>query len=255
MLQERRKKIMEMLQEDEIVKVSELMKLFNVSIETIRRDLEYLEERGSLSRVYGGAVLPQPKAIEPAYEKREVKNFEEKKAIGEKAVELVQDNDIIAIDIGTTALEFAKALVGKKRITVITNSMKIAMVLSVDLDIRVIMLGGEVRNGEFSVSGSLAGSDMKRFNTEKLFLGVGGLSLTKGLTDYHLEETNLRKIAIENTQKVIALADYSKIGVIAMNNVCELDDIDILVTDSKSDPDVMNKLREMGIDVIVTRVG
>ncbi|MCI9229247.1 MAG: DeoR/GlpR transcriptional regulator [Dorea sp.] len=253
MLQERRKKIMEMLQEDEIVKVSELMHLFDVSIETIRRDLEYLEERGSLSRVYGGAVLPQPKAIEPSYEKREVKNFDEKKAIGEKAVELVQDNDIIAIDIGTTTLEFAKALVGKKRITVITNSMKIAMVLTVDPDIRVIMLGGEVRSGEFSVSGSLAVSDMNRFNTEKLFLGIGGLSLTKGLTDYHMEETNLRRIAIANTQKVIALADYSKIGVIAMNNVCGLEDMDILVTDSQADHSVMSKLQEMGIDVIVSK--
>ena len=253
MLQERRKKIMEMLQEDEIVKVSELMHLFDVSIETIRRDLEYLEERGSLSRVFCSAVMPPPKSIEPSYEKREVKNFDEKKAIGEKAVELVQDNDIIAIDIGTTTLEFAKALVGKKRITVITNSMKIAMVLTVDPDIRVIMLGGEVRSGEFSVSGSLAVSDMNRFNTEKLFLGIGGLSLTKGLTDYHMEETNLRRIAIANTQKVIALADYSKIGVIAMNNVCGLEDMDILVTDSQADHSVMSKLQEMGIDVIVSK--
>lgn len=251
MLQERRKKIMEMLQADEMVKVSELMKIFDVSIETIRRDLEYLEEKGSLSRVYGGAVLPQPKAIEPAYEKREVKNFDEKKAIGSKAVELVQDDDIVAIDIGTTTLEFARSLVGKRRITVITNSMKIAMVLSVDPDIRVIMLGGEVRSGEFSVSGSLAGSDMSRFNTEKLFLGVGGLSLTKGLTDYHMEETNLRRIAIANTQKVIVLADYSKMGVIAMNNVCGLEDMDILVTDSKADDNVINRLREMGIDVVM----
>ena len=165
----------------------------------------------------------------------------------------MQDNDIIAIDIGTTTLEFAKALVGKKRITVITNSMKIAMVLTVDPDIRVIMLGGEVRSGEFSVSGSLAVSDMNRFNTEKLFLWIGGLSLTKGLTDYHMEETNLRSIAIANTQKVIALADYSKIGVIAMNNVCGLEDMDIMVTDSQADHSVMSKLQEMGIDVIVSK--
>lgn len=254
MLQERRKKIMEMLQKDEMVKVSELMKIFDVSIETIRRDLEYLEERGSLSRVYGGAVLPQPKAIEPAYEKREIRNFDEKKAIGNKAVELVQDNDIIAIDIGTTTLEFARALVGKRKITVITNSMKIAMVLSVDSNIRVIMLGGEVRSGEFSVSGSLASNEMKRFNTEKLFLGVGGLSLIKGLTDYHMEESSLRQIAIENTQEVIVLADYSKMGVIAMNNVCNLEDMDILVTDSKADSGTMDKLREMGIEVIMTGI-
>ncbi len=232
MLQERRNKIMEILREDGIVKVSELMKLFDVSIETIRRDLEYLEEHGMLGRVYGGAVPVQPRATEPSYQTREIKHFKEKKAIGERAVELVKDEDVIAVDIGTTTLEFAKALVGKRRVTVITNSMKIAMVLSEDADIRVLMVGGEVRRGEFSVSGFLADNDMGHFITDKYFIGVGGLSLSKGITDYHLEESNLRRIVIKNTQKVIALADYSKIGAVAMNKICGLDQVDTLVTDS-----------------------
>ena len=115
MLQERRNKVMELLHDEGIVKVSELMRLFNVSIETVRRDLEYMEEHGMLSRVYGGAVPAQPRATEPSYSTREIKHFKEKKAIGEKAVELVRDEDVIAVDIGTTTLEFAKALVGKRR--------------------------------------------------------------------------------------------------------------------------------------------
>ena len=250
MLQERRNKIMERLREDGIVKVSELMKLFDVSIETIRRDLEYLEEHGMLGRVYGGAVPVQPRATEPSYQTREIKHFKEKKAIGERAVELVKDEDVIAVDIGTTTLEFAKALVGKRRVTVITNSMKIAMVLSEDADIRVLMVGGEVRRGEFSVSGFLADNDMGHFITDKYFIGVGGLSLSKGITDYHLEESNLRRIVIKNTQKVIALADYSKIGAVAMNKICGLDQVDTLVTDSNVESFVVEGLRDNNVEVI-----
>ncbi|EHE97938.1 hypothetical protein HMPREF9469_03271 [ [[Clostridium] citroniae WAL-17108] len=212
MLQERRNKIIELLHEDGIVKVSELMRLFDVSIETVRRDLEYMEEHGMLNRVYGGAVPAQPRATEPSYSTREIKHFKEKKAIGEKAVELVRDEDVIAVDIGTTTLEFAKALVGKRRVTVITNSMKIAMILSEDINIRVIMLGGEVRSGEASVSGYMTDDNVSHFITDKYFLGVGGLSLTKGITDYHMAESNHRRIVIANTQKVIALADHSKMG-------------------------------------------
>ena len=250
MLQERRNKIMEILREDGIVKVSELMKLFDVSIETIRRDLEYLEEHGMLGRVYGGAVPVQPRATEPSYQTREIKHFKEKKAIGERAVELVKDEDVIAVDIGTTTLEFAKALVGKRRVTVITNSMKIAMVLSEDADIRVLMVGGEVRRGEFSVSGFLADNDMGHFITDKYFVGVGGLSLSKGITDYHLEESNLRRIVIKNTQKVIALADYIKIGAVAMNKICGLDQVDTLVTDSNVESFVVEGLRDNNVEVI-----
>ena len=250
MLQERRNKIMEILREDGIVKVSELMKLFDVSIETIRRDLEYLEEHGMLGRVYGGAVPVQPRATEPSYQTREIKHFKEKKAIGERAVELVKDEDVIAVDIGTTTLEFATALVGKRMVTVITNSMKIAMVLSEDADIRVLMVGGEVRRGEFSVSGFLADNDMGHFITDKYFIGVGGLSLSKGITDYHLEESNLRRIVIKNTQKVIALADYSKIGAVAMNKICGLDQVDTLVTDSNVESFVVEGLRDNNVEVI-----
>lgn len=254
MQQERWNKIMELLCENGIVKVSDLVQIFDVSVETIRRDLEHLEHKGLLNRVYGGAVPSRPRAIEPSYATREVKNFREKKAIGEKAVDLVKDNDVIAIDIGTTTLEFAKALVGKKKVTVITNSIKIAMVLSEDADIRVIMLGGWVRGGELSVSGSMTDNSMRSFMTDKYFLGVGGLSLKQGITDYHLEESNHRRIVIDNTQKVIALADYSKVGAVAMNKVCRLKEIDTLITDENADLPMIKSLVDMDIEVIRVKI-
>ncbi|MCP1103423.1 DeoR/GlpR family transcriptional regulator of sugar metabolism [Aequitasia blattaphilus] len=249
MMHERRRKIEELLNEKEVIKVSELVEMFDVSIETIRRDLEYMEEQELLKRVYGGAVLPQPKALEPSYESREDKNYKEKRAIGHAALQYVQDNDVIAIDIGTTTLEFAKALVGRRKVTVLTNSMKIAMVLSEDSNIRVLMLGGEVRYGDYSVSGFLTVNNMKGFNTEKLFLGIGGLSVSKGATDYHMEESNWRRVAIEGTQKVIVLADHSKIGVAAMNKVCPMSDLDVIITDSQADEQFVHRVRELGVEV------
>ena len=118
MLQDRREKIIELLYEKRMLKASELVGMFNVSLETIRRDLEALEEKGYLERVYGGAVSKQKKGLEPEYEMREVKNYREKLAIAEKAVEFVENGDVLFIDIGTTTLEFAKALLRKRAVTV-----------------------------------------------------------------------------------------------------------------------------------------
>ena len=234
MLQSRREKIMEMIQAERMIKVSDLIKQFGVSIETIRRDLEFLEKEGLLTRVYGGAVLNQKKAAEPLYEHREVKNYEEKAAIARRAVELIEDGDVLGIDIGTTAREFARALLGKRKVIVLTNSMPIAEILSGDDDIRVIMLGGEVRKGEFSVSGFVAENIMQHFNLDKYILGIGGITVENGITDYHIEETNLRRVMLSRAQKVIGLADYSKFGVIAMNTVCPLSRMDVLVTDGRA---------------------
>ena len=128
---------------------------------------------------------------------------------------VIEDGDVLGIDIGTTAREFAKALIGKKKVIVLTNSMPIAEILSEDENIRVIMLGGEVRKGEFSVSGFVAEQVMSRFNLDKYILGIGGLTVENGITDYHIEETNLRRVMLERSQKVIGLTDYSKFGVIA----------------------------------------
>ena len=250
MLQSRREKIAEMIQADRVLKVSDLMRQFDVSIETIRRDLEYLEKQGLLTRVYGGAVLNQKKGKEPLYEQREIKHYAEKAAIAQRAVELIEDGDVLGIDIGTTAREFAKALIGKKKVIVLTNSMPIAEILSEDENIRVIMLGGEVRKGEFSVSGFVAEQVMSRFNLDKYILGIGGLTVENGITDYHIEETNLRRVMLERSQKVIGLSDFIGYIFIVMNEVCPLSRLDVLITDSRADRMIIGKMHTMKTEVI-----
>ena len=250
MVFDRREKIIAMLNRDGMVKVSELVALFQVSVETIRRDLEELEKQGLLSRVYGGAVANKKRGIEPQIALRQTEHYAEKCAIGERTVDFVDDGDVIAIDLGTTTLEFAKALMGKKRnLTVLTNSIPIAVVLSEDDNIRVYMMGGEVRKKELSVSGHLADENMRLFQTDKIFLGVGGLTEHFGITDFHVEETPFRRIGVKRTQKVIALADHSKIGVTGMNHVCDLSELDVLITDREADKTVINRLRSSGVEV------
>jgi DeoR/GlpR family transcriptional regulator of sugar metabolism len=254
LLHDRRATIVQMITSERMVKVSDLIKTFNVSIETIRRDLKYLEDAGYIKRVYGGAVIKSMYGLEPDYSSREIKNYSEKVAIGRKTVELVDDGDTIVIDIGTTTLEFARALKGKKKVTVITNAIQIAAALVVDDNIRVIMLGGNVRKGDLSTSGFLSENNISLFNVDKIFLGIGGLTIEEGITDYHIEESNLRRHILKKTHMVIGLADFSKFGVIAMNKVCDIEKINFLVTDDKTDKLMISKIRTLGIKVLIAEV-
>ncbi len=254
MLHDRRAKILQMISSDRMIKVNDLIEAFNVSIETIRRDLKYLEDSGYIRRVYGGAVVKSMYGLEPDYSSREIKNYIEKVAIGQKTVDLVDDGDTIAIDIGTTTLEFARALKGKKKVTVITNAIQIAAALVDDDNIRVIMLGGNVRKGELSTSGFLSENNISLFNVDKIFLGIGGITIDEGITDYHIEESNLRRHILEKTHIVIGLADFSKFGVIAMNKVCDIQKINYLVTDDKTDKLLTSKLKALGIKVLTAEV-
>lgn len=251
MMEIRRREIIEIIKKERMVKVADLMEKFDVSIETVRRDLQNLEEKGYLRRVYGGAVLHGMYGEEPAYEHREIINFEEKRAIGEKAAELVNDGDTLIIDVGTTCLEVAKGLSCKKNITVITNAVPIALEILSHGDSRVIMLGGELRRGDISVSGIMAYEQLSSFYANKLILGVGGLTPEQGISDYHMEENNTRRAMVERADRVIAVADFSKFGVNAMNCCCPARRISTLVTDWTTPIQALAPYKAAGIEVVV----
>lgn len=250
MLQERRNQIIAKITQDRMIKVADLMQEYQVSIETIRRDLEYLEQHGYLKRVYGGAVLEGLYGEEPDYSYREVINFEEKRAIGKCAAELVEEGDTLFIDVGTTCLETARHLSGKRNLTVITNASLIAHEMITHESCRVILLGGELRRGELSVSGFLTDDALRHFNANKAILGVGGITPERGITDYHIEESNTRRLVLNHVGCVIAVADYSKFGVTALNNSCPLSHIDTLVTDHSTPAQVRALYEEQGIKVL-----
>lgn len=248
--QERYNVILEMLEMNKIVKVPELCEKFNVSIETVRRDLEFLEQEGKLKRVYGGAVLNNKSSAEPSYNTRSTKNAKEKVKIGKKTAELISDGETLMIDLGTTTLEVARHLKNKKNLTVITNCMTIAQELVDVPTFRVILPGGILRPNELALSGFISEQFMKEFNVDKTIIGVGGITIDTGVSDYHLEETRVRKIMIEKGKQIIAVADHSKFGIKALVNVCSINEVDVIVTNDKLKSSIANEYIEQGIKVI-----
>ena len=247
---DRREEILRLLETERAVHAGTLAARFGVSGETVRRDLEGLEREGLLRRVHGGAVPNTGFSVEPDFDRRESKNDAEKRAIGRRAAELVEDGDTVFIDVGTTTLELARALRGGPAVTVITGSLLIALTLKDEERARVILLGGQVRGGEGTTSGHWAEEMADGFQADKLFLGVGALTAGEGVMDYHIAETNLRRHCIRHARQVIALADYSKLGIKALNVICPAGRLDVLVTDPKADPRQLRALREQGVEIL-----
>lgn len=247
----RKDEILRLLTENRMMKAGELADIFGVSMETIRRDLNELDEQKLIRRVHGGAILYTEYGVEPDYSYRTAENYNEKLLIAKKAAELVNDGDSIVIDLGTTTLEFARFLKGKKDLTVFTNSITIAYELMSEKEISVILLGGKVRFGEGTTSGYWAEEMMNGFFVDKLFMGVGALTAEHGVMDYHIEEANLRRHFVKQAKQVVALADYSKFGIKALNQVCKSDQIDYLITDEKTDKKILKELKQLGIQILI----
>lgn len=252
MNRDRRNQIVEMLSQQSTVKNTELMERFGISIETVRRDLAYLEEQGLLERVYGGAVKKTYLNTEPVYTSREKENEPEKRAIAREAVKLIQTNDTVFFDLGTTVLFLAQQIGQEQHLTAFTNAIRTAVVLSEVEGCEVIIPGGHLRSHELSVSGFLAEDNMRQFNVDKAFIGGAGIT-EQGITDFNIGEANLRRQIIRNARQVIVLADYSKFGIRAVSNVCPLEDIDVLITDAKAPADMLAALENSGVRVIVAR--
>lgn len=253
MLQERRQDIIDIIKKDRMIKTSDLVNRYDVSVETIRRDLEYLESTGQLRRVYGGAVVSGLYGQEPMYSHRQVVNYEAKCIIGQKAAELINDGDTLFFDVGTTALEVAKNLKNKKNLTVITHATLIAQEMMQFGNADVILLGGNLRAGELSVSGSLTIQGLEHFYANKLVMGVGGINAENGITDYHTEEAEIRRIMIRHSDKIIAVTDSSKFGVTAMNYIAPLSVLDDIVVDNTIKTEDINHLRESDIKVTIAK--
>ena len=251
MKKQRQDEIVRMLTENRMLKAGDLMEHFGVSMETIRRDLEELEREGYLTRTHGGAVTKAMHGLEPSYTFREVKNYAQKIAIGREAAKLVEDGDTIIIDLGTTTLEMAKFLHKRKNLTVFTNAVQIAIELVKNPEMKVILIGGNLRPGELATSGFLAEDIVDHFYVDKAFLGIGGLTLEMGIGDYKMDEGNLRRHFVEHAQKVIALADYSKLGVKTLNRTCGIERVDVLVTDEDADKKILSALRKKNVKLIV----
>jgi len=249
--EERLLSIRALLEERGAVHVGELMLRLGASRETVRRDLAELERLGVLRRVHGGAVsLGQRAALEPAFTTRKVSSPREKRAIARVAAGLIGDGESVYLDVGTTVLEVARVLSGRQ-LSVVTNSVLAALATLHTPGSTVILLGGLLRRGDRSVSGSETLRGLASHYVDTAIIGAGGIQREKGLTDYHVEEAAVRREAIARASKVIAVADHTKFGMTGLAAVCPIDRIDYLVTDWGAPQETLAALRETGIKVLV----
>ena len=248
--EERYSVILEQLCRQEAVRVTELAARFGVSIETVRRDLKYLEEQKLLRRVHGGAVHTAQPEDAPRREERQVKCWEEKLELGETASRLVREGQIVTMDASTT--NHAAAIALKKRfqaLTVITNYLPIINELSQKQGFTILIPGGVVRQGEQSIVGPMAEENMDSLHADVGFISMSGVSLTGGLTDLGMEEIIIKKKIMKNAAVNYVLVDSSKFERNAMIRIGSLNEVEGIVTDSKLAKEIETKYQKQGITI------
>ncbi len=232
---ERRSEILEKLQEEKRVVVSDLSKQFGVSEETIRRDLDKLDKEGLATKSYGGAVFNENTNIDMPFNVRKKKNVTGKQKIAELVADLVRDGEHIILDASTTAVFIAKAIKNKERLTVITNSIEIIIELSDVSGWNIIASGGRLKEGYLALVGPQAVEGLSAFNAEKAFMSCKGLSTDKGITEGNEEFAQTKQVMMRSAAQRILTLDSSKFGKVAFSRVCDFKEIDMVITDEKPD--------------------
>jgi DeoR family transcriptional regulator, fructose operon transcriptional repressor len=239
--EERRQQIIALLGKDKKIVVPELCNHFGVSASTIRNDLRELEEADLIKRTHGGAICKTKVNLEPLPADKEAQMLGQKEAIAHVAADLVDDGDTIAICTGTTTLEFAKKLLAKKNITVVTNDIRIAAYLEERSDFTLFMVGGIIRRGFHYVNAT--GTPLPRVAIDKIFFSCNGLNAAMGATvpDYYLaaDINSLIRLASE----CVLLCDSSKVGSIAFAQIVPLAAINTIVIDDAANPADIKELQ------------
>lgn len=247
---ERRNKILTMIQDKKSVLVQELAVLFDVTEETIRRDLKELEKNGSILRTHGGAILADDSKSEAALEVREGINISGKDAIGKAAASLVKDGDTIILDASTSSLFLAKHIKDKKGLTVITNAERIILELSDCDDITLICTGGILRQNSLSYVGKIAENALSHYHASKVFFSSKGFSLKRGLMDSNEQESNIRKEMLKCSEKAVFLCDHTKFDKVGYVITAQLKDCDYFISDAELSGEWLDALQENNIQFI-----
>lgn len=239
--------ILEKVHEEKKVIVSELSKEFDVSEETIRRDLDKLEEDGHVIKSYGGAILNEKGSIDLPFNIRWKANPQGKQKIAELISEEIEDGDHIILDASTTAVFIAKNIKQKRHLTVITNSIEILLELSDVSGWDIIAVGGLLKAGSMSLLGKKAADGIHSYHVDKVFFSCKGIDLENGITDGNDETAGIKQNMIRAAGKVYLAVDSSKFERTALAQICELSAVDVIVTDEKPDDNWLILFDKMGI--------
>ncbi|WP_426462116.1 DeoR/GlpR family DNA-binding transcription regulator [Staphylococcus equorum] len=247
---ERQNEILKMLRETRTVKISKLSEYFDVTRETIRKDMYDLEEKGLIEKVHGGAILNKANN-ETNYLNRKNENENEKRDIAKEAAKVIENGDTLYIDYGTTAAYFINEILEKKDLTIITASMPLASELVDNTEFDVILLGGLIRKNEKSLYGPITQEIIANLYVDYGIYSGSGVDINKGLTNFHMGESKVSKEMIKHCKRKILMVDYSKFHTTAMNKIAEVEDFDYVITDDKTENTTLTVLEEKVKNVVV----
>ncbi|WP_373818303.1 transcriptional repressor AgaR [Glaesserella sp.] len=247
---ERRSDILELLQQTSSCRVEKLAQHFGVSSVTIRNDLNSLEKQGYITRSHGFAVLNSRLIAELSIADKRNNYPELKQRIGKLAASLLKDEERVIFDSGTTTKAIVSHL-NDLSLTILTNGLDIAMELVAYPNIEVRMTGGVLRKNAMSFSGVMADNNLRHYRFDKVFLGVDGFDLHKGVTTFNEQEAQLNRLMCEAADQVIVVTDSSKFGQYSNYIICQADQIDVLITDDKLPKNYREYLENVGVKVLI----
>ena len=249
--EQRKQRILDLLKENDSVRVTNLSRQFGVSEVTIRTDLEDMEKKGLLSRVHGGAVSSYKPYYSMNLNQRLETNQKAKVAIAERVAELIQPNDTVMLNAGTTTLLVFRRFPANYNLSIVTNSISIALEASGNPNYNVILVGGSVNTKYQFTYGNDAVRQLQKYHADKLILSVDGIDAHQGFTTYYNKEATVDVAMIEQSNCCIVAADHSKFGHSAFAKISDLSVADYIVTNGQLGQEISEILHENGVTVLV----
>lgn len=248
--EQRQRQIAALAREHGRVEVSHLAELLDVTTETIRRDLTRLERLGELRRVHGGAIPLDRLGFEPGIDTRAATMTAEKERIAKAAVQEVPEAGTILLDAGTTTLQLATALPTDRELTVVTNALDIARLLSARDNITLLMVGGRIRGRTLAAVDAWAAAMLRELYVDVAFMAANGISVERGLTTPDSTEAEAKRLMIAAARRTVLLADHTKVGNDTLVRFADLDRVDTLITDTGLDAGLLDELEQAGLRVV-----
>ncbi|WP_225753049.1 DeoR/GlpR family DNA-binding transcription regulator [Actinotalea sp. Marseille-Q4924] len=247
---ERQQQILELARRDGRVEVKDLAESFDVTTETVRRDLTLLERRGILRRTHGGAIPVERLGFEPAVADREGRMAGQKERIAKAALDEVPDGGAILLDAGTTTVRLAEMLPTDRELTVVTHALTVATVLATRPNVTLHLLGGTVRGRTLAAVGAWTEQALRDIYADVAFVGTNGLTVEHGLTTPDLAEAAVKRAIVHAARRVVVLADHTKFGRSDLAHVAPLADVDTVITDLDLEPELADEVEAAGPRVV-----
>ena len=247
---ERKREILSRLASDGKVIVSELAKEFGVTEETVRRDLEKLDSEGLAYKIYGGAVSRKSETLDLPYSVRVAVNVEEKEVISDLVSQFVKDGDRLMLDSSSTAIYIVKKLKNKKNLTIITNSVKILLELSDKPDFTVLCTGGSLKEGSLSLTGSSAEKMISSYHVDFAICSCKGIDMSLGVTDSSEKDGQIKQAMFASADKKLLALDSGKFDNKSFVKLCDVKDLDMIVTNASPSEAWQTYCREHGVQLI-----